>query len=124
MSDLVPSAGHHIIIKGQTPGMEMQAEDGGWMSVPVTLPDGYRIVATVDRDDGSIWDLGQNNDKEFRLFQRSTDPWQWHSHGPATKLSPQDIQGFGLTDDPQFCQADVEGEGLYSAIYASNFIPS
>ena len=71
MSDLVPSAGHHIIIKGQTPGMEMQAEDGGWMSVPVTLPDGYRIVATVDRDDGSIWDLGQNNDKEFRLFQRS-----------------------------------------------------
>jgi hypothetical protein len=121
------SGGHNIIVKGKTPGMTVRMETATgeveWMTVPVTLPQGYRIVATVDRDDGSIWDLGQNNDKEFRLFQRYTDPWRWHSHGPATKLSPQDIQGFGLTDDPQFCQADVEGEGQYSAIYTSNFIP-
>ncbi len=117
-------AGHNIIIKGKTPGGVITDPQGvEWEGVPVTLPDGYRIVATVDRDDGSVWDLGQNNDGEFRLFERFTDPWQWHSHGPATKLSPVDVQGFGLTEKIDFNPADVEGEGLYSAIYTSNFIP-
>ena len=84
----------------------------------------YRLIASVDREDGSIDDLGQNAAGDFRLFRRSTDPWTLNSHAPGRILSPDDYVGFklgarGYTRD-EVCRAEEDGE--FSSLCKSNLI--
>lgn len=95
-----------------------------WEVVEKTLPGGYRIVATVDRPNGDIYDLGQNAESKFALFRRLTDPYSWYSHGKAERLSDADIAGFGLLR--AVCadlEETIQEEGEYSSLCRSNLIP-
>ena len=88
--------------------------------VPWTLPDGYRIVGTVDRPDNTTYDLGQNAAGQFRLFRRQVGAYHFYSHCKGAILSDQDLIGFGLTR-AQSCES-VSGEGMFSALYPSHLI--
>lgn len=102
-----------------------------WEVCELTLPDGYRIVGSVERPDsagnvlgqGEIYDLGQNAEGQFRLFRRSTDPWSLNSHvGKGEILSDVDLAGFGLTRE-QSCEPDRAAEhGDYSSLCRSHLI--
>ena len=92
-----------------------------WEIVQKTLPAGFRFVATVDRPNGDIYDLGQNNEGQFRLFRRCTDPQLMNSHHPKGEiLSDTDLVGFGLSRE-QSCDS-VNGDGQYSGLCISNLI--
>ena len=96
-----------------------------WEMVNATyITKDYRLVASVDRGDGEMYDLGQNSAGDFLMFRRSTDPWALNSHLKGERLSPGDFAGFGLeskgyTED-EVCRASEEGE--FSSLCRSNFI--
>lgn len=95
-----------------------------WEVVEKTLPGGFRLVATVDRPNGDIYDLGQNAEGKFALFRRLTDPYSWYSHAKAERLSDTDVAGFGLlravcVDVPEEA---IEENGDYSSLCRSNLI--
>ena len=117
-----------IIISGQHAGVEARDHTGEWEIVEKTLPNGFRLVATVDRPNGDIHDLGQNAEGKFALFRRLTDPFFWHSHGKAERLSDADVAGFGLLRavcfDPETSDVDTEEHGEYSSLCRSHFIPT
>lgn len=98
--------------------------DRDWEILEQVLPDGYRHVATVDRPNGDIYDLGQNNEGNFLLFRRMTDPNFINSHGRGEALSPIDLAGFGLLRGQSLGPGleFIEEEGEYSSLCRSNFI--
>lgn len=107
---------------------EAQAQ---WEMVQVQLPDGYRIVGSVDRpcSDGNVmtpgdtYDLGQNAEGQFRLFRRSKDPWTLNSHAKGEILSDVDLAGFGLTRSQSCEEAEqAEQEGNFSSLCKSHLI--
>lgn len=111
--------------KSDLKDLEQQAKEGLklWEMTVVTLPAGYRIVASVERPDGDMYDLGQRADGQYRLFRRFTDPWLVNSHGKAEVLSEMDLAGFGLSraesqPDPEL----VDEEGSFSSLCKSNLI--
>ena len=87
-----------IYIPGSGGGSTIKLIDGSvdWEIIPKTLPKGFRMVATVDRPDGTTHDLGQNAEGNFALFRRSTDPWSENSHGPMDRLSDADLEAAAL----------------------------
>ena len=119
---------HNLIIKNGNVGVEFRdPKDGAlWECVPVNMiRDGYRLVGTVDRPDGTIDDLGQNAEGQFRIFRRSTDPWAFYSHERGRVLSDQDLQGFGLSRRDSYEPTEpeaVQAEGEYSSLHRSNLI--
>ena len=102
--------------------MDKIHKDDGWEMIEVALPGGYRMVATVDRPNGDVYDLGQNNEGQFRLFRRRTDPYALNSHGKGEILSDVDLAGFGLFRD-QSCEPErAAEEGSFSSLCRSHFI--
>lgn len=119
-----------LILSTERVGYEVRREDGSeWEMVIKTLPQGFRHVATVDRPNGDIYDLGQNAESRFALFRRNTDPELFYSHGKAERLSDEDVRGFGLLravcyePDP-FPEETIRDEGLYSGLCKSHLIPN
>lgn len=119
-----------IIIPGKSGVIEVKDPQGGlWEIGEKTMPQGFRIVATVDRPDGDIYDLGQNAEGKFALFRRSSDPWGWWSYGKMERMSDQDIAGFGLLravcaePDPDLVEEAHEW-GEHSSLCVSNLIPT
>ena len=88
--------------------------------VEKTLPNGFRHVATVDRPNGDIYDLGQNAESQFALFRRSVDPWLFYSHGKPKRLSDEDVQGFGLLRAVCF-EPDAD-HGEFSSLCTSHLL--
>lgn len=103
-------------------GIEARDHTGEWEVVIKTLPDGFRMVATVDRPDGDIYDLGQNAEGKFALFRRSTDPWSFYSHGKAERLSDQDVAGFGLLRAVCYEPDSLVEHGEFSSLCRSHLI--
>ena len=99
-----------------------EASYEGWVGFEFLLPAGFRMVASVERPDGSVYDLGQNADGIYRLFRRATGEFE-NSHCKGESLSDLDLQGFGLTRD-QSPHDDVETEGNFSSLCLSNLIRS
>lgn len=93
-----------------------------WEMTTITLPAGFRMVASVERPDGDMYDLGQNAEGQFRLFRRKTDPWLIYSHGKPEVLSDIDLAGFGLTREQSFEPERVEEDGEFSSLCRSNLI--
>lgn len=96
-----------------------------WEMIDVThITKDYRRIASVERDDGGIYDLGQNAGGEFLLFRRRNDPWQLNSHHKGERLSIDDYTGFDLGSRgyswEQVSRATEEGE--YSSKCTSNLI--
>lgn len=107
-----------LIFRGRTLNQSINPD---WELVNVDmLPGGYRKVGTVDRPDGTIEDLGQNADGNFMLFRRSSCLETPYSHEKGRKLSPIDLQGFGLSPDQSV--DDVNGDGQYSGLCKSNLV--
>ena len=93
-----------------------------WEVVEKTLPQGFRHVATVDRPNGDIYDLGQNAEGKFAIFRRSTDPWLFYSHGKAERLSDEDMQGFGLLRETCYEPETITDEGMFSSLCKSHLL--
>ena len=93
-----------------------------WEAGEKTLPGGYRMVGSVSRPDGDVYDLGQNSEGKFALFKRRTDPYEFWSHGPAERLSDADIAGFGILRFACAEPGDMEEHGDYSSLARSNLI--
>jgi hypothetical protein len=93
-----------------------------WECVPITLPYGFRMVATVDRPGGDIYDLGQNAEGQFRLFRRKRDPFLFYSHGKPEILSDLDLAGFGLSRSDSCEPERAEEEGEFSSLCRSHLI--
>ena len=119
--------------KAELKDLEQQAKEAmaQWEMTVITLPDGFRMVASVERPTadgnvcgkGEMYDLGQNAEGQFRLFRRKTDPWLTYSHGKPEILSDLDLAGFGL-NRAQSCEPErIEEEGDFSSLCRSNFIP-
>jgi hypothetical protein len=116
---------------GQSIGYEARDDQGNeWEVVLKTLPNGFRMVATVDRPNGDIYDLGQNAEGKFALFRRcdpKIDPFSFYSHGPAERLSDIDVAGFGLLRavcfEPEQVAEVAESDGEYSSLCRSHLIP-
>ena len=104
--------------------MNTQGRDasGEWEVVEKTLPGGYRMVATVDRPNGDIYDLGQNAASKFAVFRRKTDPFHFYSHGPAERLSDADVAGFGLLRAVCADPGATEDSGEYSSLCKSHLL--
>jgi hypothetical protein len=110
---------------GQSIGYEVRDPVTGqqWEVVEKTLPGGFRMVATVDRPNGDIYDLGQNAEGKFALFRRLTDPFSFYSHGKAERLSDIDVAGFGLLRAVCFEPPEgIEEQGEYSSLCTSHLI--
>lgn len=94
----------------------------------LTLPHGFRHVASVERPDadgnvcgrGEMWDLGQNADGKFRLFRRGTGELENSHVGWGDPLSDDDLHGFGLTRDQVFYLP--EEQGVYSSLNRSHLL--
>lgn len=93
-----------------------------WEVVEKTLPGGYRMVATVDRPSGDIFDLGQNAEGKFALFRRKTDPFLFYSHAPAERLSDADVAGFGLLRSVCVDPGDIEEHGEFSSLCKTHLL--
>lgn len=99
-----------------------------WEWCELTLPNGYRMVGSVERPtsdgnvlgNGDMYDLGQNAEGQFRLFRRSTDPWTLNSHNKGEVLSDIDLAGFGLTRSQS--QERIEENGEFSSLCRSNLL--
>lgn len=114
-----------LILPSQKHGVEHHDDTGEWEVVEKTLPGGFRMVATVDRPNGDIYDLGQNAEGKFALFRRcdpKIDAYSFYSHGPAERLSDIDVTGFGLLRAVCFEPGDLENEGEYSSLCRSHLI--
>ena len=104
--------------------------DDLWECVELLLPNGYRMVGSVERptSDGNVlgkgemYDLGQNAEGQFRLFRRSTDPWSLNSHGKPEILSDVDLAGFGLTRNQSYEPEGIEEHGDFSSLCRSHLI--
>lgn len=88
------------------------------------LPDGFRHVATVDRPNGDIEDLGQNAEGKFALFRRLDDPFSFYSHGKMQRLSDEDILGFGLLRAVCVESGDMEDDGMFSSLCKTQLVKS
>lgn len=89
-----------------------------WFGLELILPQGYRMVACVERPDGTAYDLGRNSAGEHRLFRRLTGTEFENSHcQKGEPLSETDLQGFGLTRDQcPVLPGDLENEGDYAPV--------
>lgn len=94
-----------------------------WEVTEKKLPDGFRIVATVERPNGDVEDLGQNAEGKFALFRRLTDPFSFYSHGKPQRLSDVDVEGFGLLRAVCF-EGDTESDGNYSSLCKTHIVPN
>jgi hypothetical protein len=108
------------ILMPVTAGVQGRDSTGDWEMVEKTLPQGFRHVATVDRPNGDIFDLGQNAEGQFAMFRRSVDPWLFYSHGKAERLSDEDVQGFGLLR--AVCYDPPEDQGEFSSLCKSHLL--
>jgi hypothetical protein len=94
-----------------------------WVGLELVLPKGYRMVAVVDRPDGTTEDLGQNAAGEFRLFRRLTGVLENSHDQRGHPLSDEDLAGFGLSRDQcPIYPDDVQAEGDFSSVVRSNLI--
>lgn len=94
----------------------------GWEICEFTLPQGFRLVGTVDRDDGDTYDMGQNAEGKFAMFRRSKDPWMLNSHGNAEPLSDIDLAGFELFRHNSIEPERAAEDGDYSSLVRSHLI--
>lgn len=86
------------------------------------LPHGFRMVGSCTKG-GDPYDLGQNAEGKFALFRRSTDPETFYSHGPAEKLTPEDMAGFFGMNIPGVSIGDpAEEDDEYSSLCKSNLV--
>lgn len=112
-----------IIIPGKSGVVEVKDDQGNmWEIGEKTMPNGFRLVATVDRPDGDVYDLGQNAEGKFALFKRNADPWGWWSYGKAERLSDADLAGFGLLRASCVEPDEIHEWGEHSSLCKSNFI--
>ena len=111
-----------IIIAGQSCREVTDSIGQKWEIIEKTMPSGYRMVATVDRPDGTIHDLGQNAEGKFALFRRSDDPWTMNSHVAMDRLSDADLAGFGLLRAVCVEPETVQEWGDFSALCKSNLV--
>lgn len=94
------------------------ASFGDWFGLELVLPRGYKMVACVQRPDGTTYDLGRNAEGQHRLFRRMSGTEFENSHCQnGEPLSDVDLQGFGLTRaECPVLPGDLENEGDYAPV--------
>lgn len=93
------------------------ASYGDWVAIERILPNGYQMVACVERPDGTMYDLGVNAEGQHRLFRRRTGEFENSHLTHGEPLSDIDLAGFGL--DRAHCPylpGDFENEGDYADV--------